>query len=440
MNTQAKQEIAKLIINVASNTSSSSHTKEAKWHSKILGLDDGSTYGLIDEIADKYDDTGKRLLKMWSSKFSEAYVFAAVHRLVNRAVMDVKEDNTQETAEYLVEQLGVLADEFKSYSQEQVVYIPLSGILMRVDSQRFGNITLINMNDVQFVRLIREIGAVVMDSDLSHGEQERAINSYSQEIQKRLLGKVCAVCSVTAEPGKAKELAIEECRRVLDLLRYSSHRLYRTGAESYKMAVGFWGEVVRYNREIVIVPSNSPGLTISSELIGTQAFFIIDENIVKLMDAVGVFKAATVLAKKQRTEFDNMIIQGIHAFAKSYTQNERQDQLLSLITCLETFLKADREDRIKEAVAIGVAHILGKKEDRMNLYEVIGQSYSTRSGLTHGSDREILDVELHKLRDIVGDFLEWMIKQDKFKTLKELSAWLLQQRLGLSGNSQQDEL
>jgi len=59
------------------------------------------------------------------------------------------------------------------------------------------------------------------------------------------------------------------------------------------------------------------------------------------MERIGAFKLSDILAKpeKQLTDFEKTLLRTLHWFSSSLTQPEIENQLLNMITCLETIQK-----------------------------------------------------------------------------------------------------
>jgi hypothetical protein len=91
--------------------------------------------------------------------------------------------------------------------------------------------------------------------------------------------------------------------------------------------------------------------------------------------------------------FFRMLLRGLHWFAVSQTQVERENELLNLITCLETFLSDGKS--ITNAVAVNAAHLLATGlEARLEIKRKLQGLYSVRSGVSHGGQKAILEQEL----------------------------------------------
>jgi hypothetical protein len=129
---------------------------------------------------------------------------------------------------------------------------------------------------------------------------------------------------------------------------------------------------------------------------------ITPENITKLHDC-GAMDIAGFLEKSpvSLTEIERVILRGLHWFGNSMCQGEAENELLSLTTCLETFLTPKDGNPIGTAIAEGIAILLGTGlEERKRLKKRVKDLYGKRSGVSHGGHKAVLEADLTVLRDI----------------------------------------
>jgi len=166
-----------------------------------------------------------------------------------------------------------------------------------------------------------------------------------------------------------------------------------------------------------------------------QPFELSPENIQNI-EQIGIFKVAEVLKLPGKmTDFEKTLLRGIHWFATSQTQFEKENEFLNLMTCLETFLTPSGAALISPSlanqVAEGAARLLTTElENRKALTKRIQSLYGMRSGVSHGGQKAILETDLADLRNIAKELIFQMIeRKDKFLTHKALLKWLDERRL-----------
>jgi hypothetical protein len=117
--------------------------------------------------------------------------------------------------------------------------------------------------------------------------------------------QVCAEYTVVAEQGRAAERAEEECRRVVDIIRYWMSFCTR---ERVFMSVGLFPEVLSGQRTMPVIDLSTGGVGIQNRGVGIITEFEITEDILKHLEAAGVFQVTTMLEKdlNQLNEFERM--------------------------------------------------------------------------------------------------------------------------------------
>ena len=424
MNEKAKQALVAQVIQIATNAAKNSSVTGTERRSRLLGAK-GFTFRLVDDIVDLYEDVCRQLLKRqdWSSKFSEKYIDSKLHRVLAELL---ENDDVSKASEYI----DKLIYELENFSDEQLVLLPLTGIVMFVPSLELGRITLRNISLSDTEELFIPYKTNLAESGLTPTEQAQGVQRLRQEIYPVVQGKVCAEFRVIAEAQRAIERAEEECRRVLDLLRYAIPLIFSRG---YQFKIGLWKEAMRDSSETLVLTQQSPLFVKSSKLVGSNADFILNEQTVQLLERIGVFEMAKILKKPigEMQGFEETLLRGIHWFANAQIQIERENDLLGLMTCLETFLTSENSDKISNTVAEGVAFVLGNTlEERKHLKKQIKAFYNKRSRISHGGQKAILDSDLEELRTLTGVFLAKMIQGKKeFKERKDLDEWIEWQKL-----------
>ena len=169
-------------------------------------------------------------------------------------------------------------------------------------------------------------------------------------------------------------------------------------------------------------------------MVGPLVPFELGDSDIKQMEEIGAFKLSDILAKpeKQLTDFEKTLLRTLHWFSSSLTQHEIENQLLNMITCLETLLTPRDGNPIGTAIAEGVAILIRTGyEDRITLKKKVQEIYRSRSAVSHGGKKEIFESDVKELEEISRTLIKTMIKRkDEFKSQKELLKWIEKQKLG----------
>jgi hypothetical protein len=390
-----------------------------------LGAERGIYY-LVDDDADTYSDLCRHLLDKseWKAKFSEKYVSDAVHSILAQ----IWDGGSSVNVPLLVDDLFHTLD---SYNEEQIVYVSLVGLAMGVESVDLGKITMRLMTDRQVDEMIRESATKLQESTLDPAGQELALQRRREALFEPMRGSIVAEYRVVAESTRAQERAEDEVHRVLDLLRYAMPHLFKKGV---RMAVGIVGELGIVERKTQIVSPATGGYHVHSEIAGPIDPFIVSPVTLGLMAEIGVFEVAKILGKPGGvTDYEETLLRGIHWYANALTQNELENKVLSLVTCLETFLASMPGEQVSESLAEGVAVALFQSpEERKRKKKRIKELYRLRSTVSHGGSKTILNVDLDELTEIAGRFTAYMIgRLDDFRSRgrRAFPDWWEEQRL-----------
>lgn len=414
------QVILKKLTHIAQNVSEASTFRKGARRS-ILLAPRNVPFCLVDNIADEYEDVRRQLLQQpgWQARFSERYIEIAIQPILGTLVAGG--DATQAGSEF-----SDLIARLDTFSEERVVYVPLDGIVTQVGRIEFGRVAL--MDKAEAISTAENVISKQLGEDATATAVR--MQQWRQHVLPQLTAPTYAEFRAIAEFARARERAEEETRRVLDLLRYFIMRIHGKQAD---VAIGLQGEVHYGTRETPVIRVDGLGFDHSSEV--THLALKISPQTVAHFSRFGVLDLAALLRQDRLTDFEETLLRGVHWYADALTQVESENEFLSLTTCLETFLNPGSGEPITNAIAEGVAVILGKSlQERKSLKRQVRGLYGQRSGVSHGGRKGILDVDLAELRDIAGNITGEMIRRkDEFSAngKRGLLEWIEDEKLAL---------
>jgi hypothetical protein len=348
----------------------------------------------------------------WSQKFSERYVDGQLQALYARFVNG--------EASVLMAGLEQVAAEFASFTTEYQCLIPLAGIRLKADGLEIGRI-----------RLRRGTPAFLLSALIGEG-------IYSEELKQQVLEGVlkgrpeitCAEVRVVAEQERAREIALVECERAMEVIRYSIPYVTET---HLKVAVGFEDEFQNRGRlRIFTGKADAPFLPSSYQRNSPYTDLVIEEACVKNMEKIGAMVLSDSLKKNvdTLTGFEKMLLRALHWYSAGTKASEPENAFLNYVTTLETLLAPVQGESISAAVADGCAFILADSlEKRLKLSQRVKALYGARSGLSHGGKTGILDLDLREIEFIAWHLLCWMVERvSMFSSRDSLRAWLDSQK------------
>ncbi len=347
-----------------------------------------------------------------------------------------------------------LVGSIENFAIEQNIYLPLDNIEMSGDDVlELGRVKLKKMTDTRIQDVCRAIENVIMQTANTEEEKPQIIEHLHKYSINPLRNKICAEFSCVAQSDVAGERAEEEALRAIDLLRFAIPSIYTFlyPAEFYspserekqkkkrqkseyrtrtRVGVGLQGEVSVGIRRTVIIQTNVEAFSLPGKFVGMRPFEVSDLNR-NTMEQIGALKVSAWLRQQTVTPFQDAILRSIHWFANALVQFEIENELLNLVTSLETLL-ARESDNLMEAVGYGIAFILGNNiNERKELISRYNEIYKVRSSTSHHGYRRADEVDLIELRYLSMKIIKFAIeKSGEWEKPEELSAWIKEKKLG----------
>jgi hypothetical protein len=339
----------------------------------------------------------------WAAKFSVAYMNGTIKRLTDAGI----DGGTRAVRE----ELERIVTSFDNFCEERTVIVPIQGITIDRPELKVGRI-LLKRASTEYMEYVEDLYGM------------------SQELRLRGMNvNVCGEYCVMAEQTKAVELAEDESRRSIDVIRYWLSFCKRDGA---RLFVGLFPEVTCGQRTMPIVGIAGVGNGVYNRGVGMLGKFERTDAILDHLRGAGVIGIAGLLEKppNELSEFEGLIIRGLHWFGKAEMQQDRADAFGNLMTVLESFLTSgERPVAVHIAESVVMFFQMGVAE-RLKLRDRIKDLYGLRSKVTHSGSKAIAASEVFELRTIVRDFLAAMIgESSSWKTKKDLLDGLTRRRM-----------
>jgi hypothetical protein len=348
--------------------------------------------GFRDSDADAFQELSSKFYQEcgWGDKYSEQYV----SELLQKILADIYASNTTVTAEAsLTKQLAI----YKAYQKRHFVFVALAGITLHVPAFKLGRVKIMQPSEQD---LLLRLG------------RNMAMNP-GKYIFETLKGKVLAEFEAVAEPIRAKEMAVEESRRALEVLRYAIPFIYQAGYKDLGLNVSIAGDLPHDDSLTFVMPSaDDRSMTVTWEHRRPAIPLHINSESLATLNECGAMAVGAFLEKPvaSLTEIERILLRGLHWFGNALCHGEAENELLSLTTCLETFLTPRDGNPIGTAIAEGVAFLLGDSlEERKRLKKRVKELYGKRSAVSHGGEKAVLDSDLVELREFAKRLIQKVI-------------------------------
>jgi lambda repressor-like predicted transcriptional regulator len=329
----------------------------------------------------------------------------------------------------LAAMLREFVDETENYSTRQIVYVPVEHVILEVASLQIGQVVLRKADESFCV----EAPQLAARSDMSLEDIGQLNESLIERLKQELRGKLVAEFCTIAEPVRARERAIEETRRALEVLTFANAALYYYHPRA-DAAAALDGELPTIAPRIPVI---SDGM-LHTSITRTPTSWPIELSPEKLerLDEVGFWQLVDLLGHPRRTlsEFGQALLRSVHWFAASQAQVELENRLLNLITSLEALVGPKNREPISTYVAEAVALLIADEyESRVRVKKFLADAYRARSAVSHGGDKVVSKADVDELRWIVSTLLGKLIGwQNGIQTRDDLLNWL--EKAKLAGN------
>ncbi len=166
---------------------------------------------------------------------------------------------------------------------------------------------------------------IILANTVHTTEEKREHIRHTTEDLSKLEGRVCAEYVIKAEAQRARERAVEEVHRAIDILYYCRRALH---GDSWQIHMGLLGEVSHEWRIIPVISTNDYAFNIRGEVVGPLSELEISPRTISVMRKIGVFELSKILQKEKPTDFEETLLRCIHWYANSQVQVERENELL----------------------------------------------------------------------------------------------------------------
>jgi Apea-like HEPN len=372
-------------------------------------LQDGIAFYLPDDAKLPPDECLSALLKRsnYRTKFSTKFLGKKLSSLFVCCLSD---------PHYQLEHnIRLLLAELDCYSQERRVFIRVEGVVLCGMCVVIGRVRLCPGDEY----LLEEMAAAaerVIDLTLASEEGKLALKKeHRDRLSERMQGACIAMSLHNAEPIRAIELAKEEVRRSLDLLRLGIKATHRLQDD---IRIGIAGDHPSVVVEALAVSDSS--VNTEMKLVGNP--LRVDASFLNALEQFGIFRVSEALARTKCTNLEEAIIRSMHWFSVATCQDDKSNTFLLLVVSLETLFKQAKGASIASTVAEGSAFLLGQSKDqRLEISKLVRMFYGMRSSVAHSGRSSFSEIDLDRLMLIVLEvILEVVSRTDKLRTQDDL--------------------
>ena len=381
------------------------------------------------ELTQQGDGLYSRLVGDLFSKhgWQDRFTAAVIRDRLRTVLLDAATQRSTAGIEPAVRKLVV---HYAGAASEHLVVLPLVGLTGCREPLRLGRVTL-RWYDEAASRALSDRCRAIVGSNPDYTPEWH--NQYSDVMDRHyhsaLTDRVCAEFVGVSGPERAIELAEDATRQALGLLRYAI--LFSHTKTDFR-AVGLLGEAPGDHFAAVAVRTDEEGCNYRSTVVNHE--FDLSPARVERMRANEVFTLSDMACGPPPAagSMDAVVLRAVHWLASAQTQLSNENALLNLVTCLETFFKAEKDEPISGLIADGVALLTASgKEQRLERRKRVRHFYGKRSKLTHEGDGAVTHEELLEVTLICRDLTLTMVRRRSlFTDHTHFRRWLDEQKFG----------
>ncbi len=387
---------------------------------KVIARAD-ARFAIIDEGVEAFENFIATVsgIKNYSEKFSEKFLTSECETMLVSLIK--KEFEVSEVERTLSEFLKKLDD----FNQKYRVLIPLTGIQLQIGKLIAGNVTFVHGNDVFINEILSDVENIILSTRHTDAEKQEFIRSESSQLKSNLAGKVVSEFIVCADQTRARERALDETRRAIDILKFSIPAIYSKG---YNVNIGIHGDVIRDTLITTIISVDKKSFSDEYSIVGRLMDYELNDDTINLLKQNKIDTMFEVLKKKYATstEIEKILLRSIHWYAEHISQSELESKLLNLIVALETLLTPRDGAPIAATIAENVALIFADNvENRKKIKKRVKELYRLRSAISHGGLKSIQEKDVDDLEYLCRCVITLIFeKAVKFNKQQDLLDWL----------------
>lgn len=264
--------------------------------------------------------------------------------------------------------LDALSRDLTHESVDHVVITPLEGLHIEKPFEVGG---------VDFFFLQRELVEKMLD--LLPAEV-RHVDKIRDRERKSLAGRVCAKVSVRGPADFAQRRAGLLVDQALDFLRFMHPAAQ---ASNWVCCFGRLGQNKARASHYYLEKDGLPTPAMNGFDTGFGSPHIVTAADVALWEGCGMRRAADLIAKLSRTQFEQCVVDSIGHFARAAEAARLEDRAVHAFLAIESLLLRNHQESIKETISRRTSIVLARSHSRPDVAEAIRRAYKVRSNFIH---------------------------------------------------------
>jgi hypothetical protein len=330
---------------------------------------------------------------------------------INHNMSDwVRERYTGSTSKNL---LDYLVPKCITAIRTQEIWIPIGQTHIETEI-RLPHLTVQPFNKKMFDKL--RTAAEVSDHDTEWKDKcKQTIDS----IQKQVKGVAAVTMFVTAEAGKAYQIALSEAEKIIAIMRLFSKAVFTPNLSSCCVPKGQkeprGGEYYAFRNGFLCGTSSMGSME-------DDVYWRIKKEDLARWSETGFGNYLRLITTNKLTEFEKDALQSVMIYSRAMLGMTPSDKLMYIFSALETLMLKDNSENLQQNIADRIAFTISdNRAERIKIVKNYKAAYSKRSLFVHhGQTVEDFDLMTEFLRNVWTFFFILVGKAVyEFKTKEE---------------------
>lgn len=248
--------------------------------------------------------------------------------------------------------------------------------------------------------------------------EKEAIKTYLENIRKNYQGKVYSLIKVNAEKNRAIEIAKNETKKAIMVLRFFSPSAVLPKIHQY---FGRMGQVHIPSSHIFIYTGVIPIIHTGIDSNHNQLNHHIGQKELDMYDKTGIKILSDLIKKEELNNFEESILTSLSYFTKGISLADYGDKLIYLFTSIEMLLLKNDNEPIQDNLTRRLSFLTDDPSTRKQTIETFKNVYKQRGKYLHHGYKKISSTELEMVQQKIWTAIrKLLLLSDKFETKKEL--------------------
>lgn len=218
-------------------------------------------------------------------------------------------------------------------------------------------------------------------SRFSNASNASALESFFEKKIRHIQGYTAAVFSIESELERAYELAVEEVKKSLSILRLFSPVMYEP---RLSVSSGIWGSLHTDYANIISLDQGAMSNFKTHQLDSMPFPEKLDSALIDYHFQRGLSVLHELLIAEKLNQFQEKLLNCLLLFSRSLTAKDPSDKLIYILTSLESFFLRSSSEPIQQNLGERIAFLIRESpKDRKDVTTSTRKIYDLRSKFIH---------------------------------------------------------